>query len=305
MSGRNVFELSCRRIEAAIEAKTLGARDDEHFTWTPLRLDDAGWQMTIDAVDGLARFVADEGTSAATRLARSGEAPTVATALLTAFESPPEPDWMLAADGDRRGGEADPAATVHPQRPPSPREVNALVGPVRLEIMARAGARDISPASFREERGGSDRDVGRHFRALHRHGWLQLVGATEAPRPRRRGEHLYRRSRAPVLEADAWLALPRTVRAMISAQVYEAYRERVHEAIEAGTLDAREGGRFVCRALRLDQLGWEKLVARVDALFHFLFAVQAGARMRLTESGEEGFAATVTLAAFESPPGSV
>jgi hypothetical protein len=53
--------------------------------------------------------------------------------------------------------------------------------------------------------------------------------------------------------------------------------------------------------LRLDLQGWKSVIAKVDALFHWLYQEQEEANLRMAESGEEPIPMTVALAAFESP----
>jgi len=304
MTGWNTFEASSLRIREAIKAGTMDARDDWHFTWTPLLLDRIGWQTIVAGIDGLSRHVAAEQVSAQSRMARSGEKPFPATVVLAAFESPPEPDQACPPGDDRR---RDPIA-VPPETmdvpPPSSPKTQALSSPLRLEIIDAARKRELSPASFVEERGGgSALDMSHHFEALCKQGWISRVEpqADEAsPKPAGR---LYRLSAAPVFDTDLCAALPSSLRAVIIAWFFKSYAQRVREAMEAGTLDAREDRRYSCTPVLLDGLGWKRLIARTDALFHFLFEVQAGAKYRLPESDEEPFSATVALAVFESPGG--
>lgn len=53
--------------------------------------------------------------------------------------------------------------------------------------------------------------------------------------------------------------------------------------------------------LRLDQEGWERVVARLASIFYFLFEEQEEANLRMAETDEEPIPMTVALAAFESP----
>lgn len=75
--------------------------------------------------------------------------------------------------------------------------------------------------------------------------------------------------------------------------------------MKAGTFDARDDRHFTWSLLRLDQQGWEKVIAAVDELFAFLFEEQKSAKRRIADSGEKPIKMTVALAAFESPQDSV
>ena len=72
--------------------------------------------------------------------------------------------------------------------------------------------------------------------------------------------------------------------------------------MDAGTFDSRPDRHHSWTPLVLDQLGWDQVIAAVDALFHLLFDEQTAAKGRIAESGEKPVIATVYLAAFESPP---
>jgi hypothetical protein len=305
MTAWHTFETSSRLIREAIKLGTMNARDDGHFTWTPLLLDQVGWQTVVAGIDGLSRHVADEQISVASRLARSGEQPIPTTVVLGAFESPQGPNQVRSPGNDRwRDPIAVPAGVV--ESPPSfSSQAQALAGPkLRLDIMEQVGKRDLSPRLFvKEHGGGSILDVERHFEVLRKHGWLGLVEPEESSRPLARADYLYRISRAPAFDTDVWSSLPGSIRSVFSAKVFDSYARRVEEAMEAETLDARDDRRYSCTTVPLDRLGWEKLIARTDTLFKFLFGEQARAMLRLGQSGEKPFITTVVLMAFESPGG--
>jgi hypothetical protein len=88
---------------------------------------------------------------------------------------------------------------------------------------------------------------------------------------------------------------------MISGGIFEELTKRVRRAMEVGTIDARPDRHFSWMPLRLDLQGWKNVIAKVDALFHWLFEEQKRADARMAESGEKPIPMTVGLAAFESP----
>jgi len=82
------FVTYAERVKEAMKGGTIDARDDRHFTWTPVRLDEIGWKNTITRVDALFEFLLEEQDRARARLAESGEEPIPMTVGLAAFESP-------------------------------------------------------------------------------------------------------------------------------------------------------------------------------------------------------------------------
>jgi DNA-binding transcriptional ArsR family regulator len=83
-----VFEQLGERVRESTEANVIDARDDRHFTWTPVLLDQAGWENVIGRVDALFEFLFEEQNSATLRMEESGEEPLLMTVALAAFESP-------------------------------------------------------------------------------------------------------------------------------------------------------------------------------------------------------------------------
>lgn len=300
MTAWNAFEDSTRRIREAIKTGTMDLRPERHLTWTPLLLDRIGWRTARAGLDGLSRHLADELRGAERRLAESGETPLRATVVQAAFESPPGPNQARTQGGSRW---RDPVglAPSKGEAPPVSDKVQALLGPLRLSIVEHAIKRDVSPAAFAAEHGGDPLDVSRHFEALRKDGWLRLADPQNGAGPARPAERLYRIARPPIFDTDVWPELPGSIKAIVSSWVFDSYKRRVEEAREAGTLDAREDSCFSCEPVVLDRLGWERLVARADALFYFLVAIQAGVRARLADSADEAFVATVALMVFESP----
>jgi hypothetical protein len=91
------------------------------------------------------------------------------------------------------------------------------------------------------------------------------------------------------------------MKALVSWRILETFNVKVKEAMEAGTMDARDDRHFSWMPLRLDEQGWGNVLKRVDAIFHWLFEEQEEANLRIAESGEKPIPMIVALAAFESP----
>jgi hypothetical protein len=178
---------------------------------------------------------------------------------------------------------------------------------LRLKIVTELYMREMSPKQFFEEfGGGSISRVTKNFERLAQEGFLRRVRCV-GPGGHRRGasEHFYRTTELAIFEIEAWSLLPYSVRVAFSWTILKQLAERVRQALEAGTFDARPDRHRSCTTLQLDRQGWERVMVAVDARFRVLFEEQMDARLRILHSGEKPLTATVALFAFESPrPGS-
>jgi hypothetical protein len=173
---------------------------------------------------------------------------------------------------------------------------------LRQKIVMELNLREMSPKSFYAEfGGGSIARVSRAFDLLVEFGWLELTRTETGGKRRGAVEHFYKATRAAVFYDEVWTPLPKSMKEMISGGIFEELVGRVKEALEAGTLNARDDHHLTWMPLLLDQEGWEKVVARLLEVFHFLFEEQEEANLRMDKTGEEPIPMTVALAAFESP----
>ncbi len=186
--------------------------------------------------------------------------------------------------------------------PYTQRLAKLMADELRMKIVVELNGREMSPKGFYDEfGGGSISRVSRAFDLLAEFGWLYQTRTETGGRRRGAVEHFYRATQTAVFYDDVWVPLPASMKEMISGGIFEELVERIREAMEAGTIDARDDRHFSWMPLRLDQQGWDNVIARVDAVFHFLLEEQTDADARMAESGEEPIPMTAALAAFESP----
>jgi len=178
----------------------------------------------------------------------------------------------------------------------------AFADELNLKIVTELYMREMSPKQFYEEfGGGSIPRVDDHFKKLASHGWLRFIRA-ESGNGRRGGiEHFYRSTELAIFDEDTWSLLPYSVKVAFSCRSFKQLSERVHQAMEAKTFDARPNRHLSWTPLLLDSVGWERVLGAVDALFESLFEEQEDAKFRIYKTEETPILATVGLAAFESP----
>ena len=194
--------------------------------------------------------------------------------------------------------------TMEPQLnvPYTQRLAKLMADELRMKIVLELNGREMSPKGFHDEfGGGSISRVSRAFDLLAEFGWLYQTRTETGGRRRGAVEHFYRATQPAVFYDEVWVPLPASMKEMISGGIFEELVERIREAMDAGTIDARDDRHFSWAPLRLDQQGWDNVIAQVNAVFHFLFEEQKDADARMAESGEEPIPMTVALAAFESP----
>ncbi|MGC1853688.1 MAG: hypothetical protein WA687_14790 [Solirubrobacterales bacterium] len=173
---------------------------------------------------------------------------------------------------------------------------------IRINIITELFLREMSPKQFHEEfGGGSISRVDRHFKTLEKQGWLRFIRSETGGDRRGATEHFYRATELAVFDNETWPRVPYSMRVAISWRTFKILAERVRDALDAGTLDAREDSHLTWTTFRLDQRGWERVLDAIDALFESIFEEQCDAKLRIFHSEERPMVATVALVAFESP----
>jgi DNA-binding HxlR family transcriptional regulator len=174
--------------------------------------------------------------------------------------------------------------------------------PIRLKIVTELFRREMSPSQFREEFGGGTVPaLNQHFKRLAQFGWLRLVEKKSGGSRRGGTEHFYRAPELAVIEDELWAQLPPSLRAEFSWRTFGQFAERVKQALEAGTFDARPERHLTWTPLVLDEEGRRQVLGTLMALFRSLLEEQADARTRLASSGGAPVEATVGMAAFDAP----
>jgi len=301
---RTTFEQLTERVEMALSADTFNTRAERHLTWTPILLDELGWEHVIAAFKAVFQVILEEQRRSKLRTAESGEQPALITVAMGAFESPLQiaQGSSLPDDSSGDGEPTDPdGRTKTPLFPVQLAKV--LADPEALQILAQLNVREMSPKQFHDEFGGATlSSIGRRFHKLARAGWLKLVREESGGKRRGATEHFYRAIGPAILDTDDWSKLPDSLKATLTWKTFEHLRERAQQAMSAGTMDARVDRHLSWTPLLLDQLGWEAIVTVLNTLFQTIFVEARIAEQRMTETGERPIEATIALAAFESPP---
>lgn len=139
---------------------------------------------------------------------------------------------------------------------------------LRLTIVTELFLREMSPSQFYAEfGGGSPARVERHFKKLAEHGWLRLVREESGGRRRGGREHFYRSTELAIFDLDAWSLLPYSIKVAFSWTIFKQLSEKVRDAFEAGTFNARADRQLNSTSLLLDRLCRERVLAELTELF--------------------------------------
>jgi hypothetical protein len=293
------FKALAERVREALIAQTLDARPESHLSFTTVRLDQLGWERVIASADALYESLFEEQEDAKLRMLHSDEKPMVATVALEVFESPPR--QPISQRSDR----ATPLL-VGPGMDlpvPLPHRISKVIGDeISLKLLSEANRRKISAPLFHAEFGGeSVESVRSRLKTLEKFGWIVEVEEKTGGRRRSAKERFYM-ARVPVtFDNEGWANVPTATQSTFSWAIFGVLAELVKEAIQVGTFEARLEKHQSWSVLRLDQRGWEKVAAAVEALSACVFEEKTRAESRIATSGEAPITTTIGLAAFESP----
>jgi hypothetical protein len=169
---------------------------------------------------------------------------------------------------------------------------------LRLKIVVELYIREMSATQFFNEfGGGSPSRVAKNFKRLAKDDWLRYVRS--APGPSGKMEDFYRATEPAFFDGESWALLPYSLRVAVSWNMVNEVAPRLRAAMEAPRMGRHRD--LSCTRLVLDEVGWERVIAAIDALFVSLFEHQDDARRRAAHSGEELIRADVFLIGFEVP----
>lgn len=174
---------------------------------------------------------------------------------------------------------------------------------IRLEIVAELYIREMSPKEFFDEFGGGTVErVAQHFEELERHGWLRKLGQ-KGREAKRRGvaETLYRATELPFFDAETWALLPYSLRLASSWNAFQAHAKELRKGMEGACFEGRRSRDMTCTSIEVDDLGWMRVIRRLDSVFEAIFEEQDDAKIRAARTGGELSRIGVLQVGFESP----
>ena len=179
------------------------------------------------------------------------------------------------------------------------RLVRALGHPLRVKILEVVQLRKASPSELTELLSAPLGNVAYHVRVLEKCGCIEQVATA-----RRRGaiEHYFRARPRSYIGHQDWRKVPKSLRDAVTGASLGTFFDRAADALEAGTIDAREDTTLNWMPMAVDEAGWAEVAAVFEAVGNRLEAIHELCRRRLEKSDEEPTPLVVGMAAFEPAP---
>lgn len=179
------------------------------------------------------------------------------------------------------------------------RLVRALGHPLRVKILEVVQVRKASPSELTELLSAPLGNVAYHVRVLEKCGCIEQVATA-----RRRGavEHYFRARPRSYIGHQDWRKVPKSLRDAVTGASLGTFFDRAADALEAGTMDARDDTTLNWMPMAVDAAGWAEVAAVFEAVNNRLEAIHELCRRRLEQNGEDPTSLVVGMAAFEPAP---
>lgn len=176
------------------------------------------------------------------------------------------------------------------------RLAKAMAHGLRINIMAVARWREISPSEYARESGVPLNRVSYHFRKLVEYGALELM-RTE---PVRGGtKHYYTGTRQAIFAGTGWEQLPKSIQDGVAGAALQDFTKVAVRALEGGTFSARDDSYLTWDALAYDDLAFMAMVNILTRTRGQLLALAQEAKPRLAKTEQKGIQVAVALSGFE------
>lgn len=179
------------------------------------------------------------------------------------------------------------------------RMVRALAHPLRVRILRQLEEGPNGSKRLADRMGEKLGDVSYHMKVLLKYDCIELVETI----PRRGAvEHIYSLKPLGAVGSRMWKAVPPALRTRYAGTALAAFTTRAVEALDAGTVQSREGSGVTWLPLSVDEQGWRELQGVLDNVEKRSRAVADKSAERM-EGPRDGFPIVVAVAAFEIATG--
>ncbi len=178
------------------------------------------------------------------------------------------------------------------------RLIKALGHPVREHILAVLNERVASASEIGEELGADVSSFYHHIEELEK---FECIEKVETKQRRGAKEHFFQARRTLIFDETRWRALPASIKADVAVSALQYLFDDVVDALEEGTLNARDDRHVSWLPAEFDLQGWGEARDLMDRTLEQLGAIQEAAALRLAKGHERGLPATMAILAFETP----
>jgi DNA-binding transcriptional ArsR family regulator len=177
--------------------------------------------------------------------------------------------------------------------------VRALAHPLRVEILRLLEEGPSGPKRLSDRIGEPLGNLSYHMKVLYRCGCIELI---ETIPSRGAVEHIYRLKPRGAIGSGTWKEVPLALRTHYAGSTLAAFTSRAIEALDAGTVESREGSGVTWLPLNVDEQGWKEL-NRVLGNIEKRFRDIAGKSAERMKGPNPGIPVIVAVAAFEAASG--
>lgn len=177
--------------------------------------------------------------------------------------------------------------------------VQALAHPLRVEILRQLEEGPSGPKRLSDRMGEKLGNVSYHMRVLLKCDCIELV---ETIPQRGALEHIYELKPRGAMGSRSWKEVPPSLRSHYAGTALADFTNRAVEALDAGTVEKREGSGVSWLPLNVDEQGWKELRRMLGNVEERFRAVADKSAERMT-SPRDGIPVIVAVAAFEIASG--
>jgi len=176
----------------------------------------------------------------------------------------------------------------------------AIVGhPIRCRALVIFADRVASSSDIARDLGIDLNQVAYHVRTLRKFGLIEEVDS----RPVRGAiERRYRAVKYPLFSDSEYAALSPQRRTRFSRDILSLATAEANASLASGKFGSRADHHISRMPLRVDEEGWQELIALYRDALQRLFEIRGDAEARLAAGEEDGTAVIAFNTFFEAPP---
>lgn len=171
--------------------------------------------------------------------------------------------------------------------------------PLRVQIVAIATQRPISPSEFAREAGIALNVASYHFKVLREHEFLEIV---ELVQVRGATKRMHVATKKGFISDSDWGEVKQALRPGVAGAILQDFNGRVSQAMVTGTLYERDDACLYWVPRCLDEIAWAEQVEIIAWCIEESERLeQDTVKRRADGESEGGFPATFAIAGFTSP----